>query len=309
MTNEQLADAAWAELKLTTDSYPTWKKKGFPATSHWAKAKSLLDQVEDCASPPPITVPFGSRPPIAAVKYQGVNDVVVSNKTVTGLNAQTRSLTFENCRNITIVDVDLGDPNGGILIATCTGTLTIKNVRAKGCGWNVVQLDKVTMSGSISVEALGGTGTEDMISVYSSGGPDAAHPLYVEDCKLQGGAFVSQSGSGIMTESPGHVVVRNNSLLNPGQVGIGVHGPTVKLQGNRLYSDGLGHPIVRVGIDCADPASAGCEVSGSNADWRNSGGGYEPYSTLTNPYPAGWATNNWQWRATPAEVAAMRVVL
>ena len=45
MTDKELWQAAWKELTLTTDSYPTWKKKGFPATSHWAKAKALGDQI------------------------------------------------------------------------------------------------------------------------------------------------------------------------------------------------------------------------------------------------------------------------
>ncbi len=45
MTDKELWQAAWKELTLTTDSYPAWKKKGFPASSHWAKAKSLGDQI------------------------------------------------------------------------------------------------------------------------------------------------------------------------------------------------------------------------------------------------------------------------
>lgn len=45
MTDRQLADAAWVELTKTTDPYPVWVKKGQPASSHWAKAKALLDKI------------------------------------------------------------------------------------------------------------------------------------------------------------------------------------------------------------------------------------------------------------------------
>jgi hypothetical protein len=58
-TDRELADAAWHEITLTTDSYPTWVKKGKPATSHFAKAKALLDQI-DVAAPPPPPPPPGS---------------------------------------------------------------------------------------------------------------------------------------------------------------------------------------------------------------------------------------------------------
>lgn len=56
MTDQELWAAAWAELTLTTDSYPTWKKKGFPSSSHWAKAKALGDQI-GAVAPPPTTPP------------------------------------------------------------------------------------------------------------------------------------------------------------------------------------------------------------------------------------------------------------
>lgn len=50
MSDRQLAQLAWAELAKTTDSYPTWVNKGRPSTSHWAKAKSFLDQIDKTPS-------------------------------------------------------------------------------------------------------------------------------------------------------------------------------------------------------------------------------------------------------------------
>jgi hypothetical protein len=60
MTPEELADAAWQELTLTTDSYPKWKQRGFPSNTHWGKAKAYLDQIKDTEptpDPDPVPVP------------------------------------------------------------------------------------------------------------------------------------------------------------------------------------------------------------------------------------------------------------
>jgi hypothetical protein len=53
VSDRDLWQAAWKELTLTTDSYPAWKKKGFPASSHWAKARTIGDQIDGSAVPPP----------------------------------------------------------------------------------------------------------------------------------------------------------------------------------------------------------------------------------------------------------------
>lgn len=58
MTNTQLRDAAWAELVQTTVG---WNKvKGYSpaklATTHWGKAKKLLDQIADTPAPTPSAV-------------------------------------------------------------------------------------------------------------------------------------------------------------------------------------------------------------------------------------------------------------
>lgn len=67
MTDRELWATVWAELTLTTDSYPLWKSKGFPANTHWAKAKALGDQIGVVAPPPPPPPPPPLPPPPSPV--------------------------------------------------------------------------------------------------------------------------------------------------------------------------------------------------------------------------------------------------
>jgi hypothetical protein len=64
-TDDQIAqsaiahiDTAWHELTLTTDPYPTWVRKGYPSSSHWAHAQSELTAAKsELATIPPPTIP------------------------------------------------------------------------------------------------------------------------------------------------------------------------------------------------------------------------------------------------------------
>lgn len=264
--------------------------------------------------PPPSGVPFGSKPRIQAPdRFVGINNPQpFIGKSIAGFGNFNETLSYEGCTGvIEIRDNDCITPGCRIYLLNCTAELRISGNRGLEAGRNFFQLDDNDVTGYIRGNSVRGGAGEDVISLISSGGANVANPLYVEDNRIEGTDWTSGSGSGIMIEggTPRHVVVRRNSLLNPGQVGIGVHHSLGRVLENTLYSDGKhGAGILRVGIDCADARSAGCEVSGNRVDWRNSGGGYEPYSTLTNPYPVGWASNDWDWRATPAELAAMAVV-
>lgn len=51
-TNAERAAAAKLYLEKTTDSYPTWKRKGFPNTN-WSKAFAELDAIVGASPPPP----------------------------------------------------------------------------------------------------------------------------------------------------------------------------------------------------------------------------------------------------------------
>ncbi len=78
MTDQELWAAAWKELALTTDSYPTWKRKGFPASSHWAKAKALGDQIPAApvVPPPPPPPPPSGWPVSFTTGPLGANNIL-----------------------------------------------------------------------------------------------------------------------------------------------------------------------------------------------------------------------------------------
>lgn len=76
MSNKELWDGAWLELTKTTDSYPAWKKKGFPSSSHWAHAKSLGDQIG-------IELPPVPEPPPALTVAQSITDGQTLDKPLT----------------------------------------------------------------------------------------------------------------------------------------------------------------------------------------------------------------------------------
>lgn len=53
LTDAQLRDQAIAEFEKTTDPYPTWVRKGKPASSHWAKGFAALAEIGAQPAPPP----------------------------------------------------------------------------------------------------------------------------------------------------------------------------------------------------------------------------------------------------------------
>jgi hypothetical protein len=70
VTDRELADAVWNELTKTTDSYPTWKRKGFPSGTHWSKAKAFNDQIGVAPPPPPPPPPDGA----AVIPWVGISN-------------------------------------------------------------------------------------------------------------------------------------------------------------------------------------------------------------------------------------------
>ncbi len=82
MTDDsQLRDAGWHEITLTTDSYPQWKKKGFPTGTHWDKGKKLFDQIGQTVPPIPPPVPPPTPPSLDTITVAQFNALVGAGNT------------------------------------------------------------------------------------------------------------------------------------------------------------------------------------------------------------------------------------
>lgn len=167
MTDREKWLQAWHELTLTTDSYPAWKKKGYPASSHWAKAKAIGDTIG--VTPPPA---YGSglpkRSPASTGQLREVTtltalvntyatcdpgDIVRSTQAIDGLGRDlvlSRAVAYE-----TPITVDLAAPfrNGRVLISRAASL----NLRATSLEDSPIDSLKITDGArNIDVDLRGG---------------------------------------------------------------------------------------------------------------------------------------------------------
>lgn len=216
--------------------------------------------------PPPMTdPPFLGRPASVPVVKDGGTSVSLSNLTVRGNGGRDNpvgiGVTIRNVHgSIVLRDLDLADLIGGIFIQNCSGTLLVENVRSRNIGdgsigsghSNHIQLAECSFSGAIKGNRFLGGQTEDMLSTWHSGGLGAGKELVIEDNHLQGlvsdtattRAWKRGSGTGIIVSDGagsaknGWIIVRNNTLLTPGQVGIQIiDGPGIQVLDNIVVGE------------------------------------------------------------------------
>ena len=276
---------------------------------------------------------FLSHPRQAApLSVRGAN-VVVANKSWVGFGTRT-CLTVHDARNVYIHDVDFDGCGGDIFLVNVTGSVRIENVRARNTGdgtigaghGNVIQFNNVWQSAPElpngharirSIKSYGGK-TEDVISVYKSGGVDAAHPLVIGDVHVQDPlsgplAWSSPSGTCVnLADNGGHDIrLQNSTFLNCGAIGIQMNEPgrNVKAQGNILY--GAARPTSNVGLsqwssgDCVSTCP-GNEYSTNRVWWVKSNGTASPM-WLSHNYPVADVHNVKQ--VTAINPANLRVIL
>jgi hypothetical protein len=214
--------------------------------------------------PPAEDPPFMTRTASFPVTVSGGTSALIEDIAIDGGSLHSVSgigITISGVNGSVIIrNVDLEHLVGGIYIVDCTGTLTIENVRGRNIGdstigsghSNYIQFSRCVFDGSVSgCKFLGGR-TEDMISIYQSGGAGVGAELIIEDNALQGlvadtadaRAWTSSSGTGIIVgDSPGdsrngNTIVRNNTLLTPGQVGLQhIDGPNIYTYGNTVLGE------------------------------------------------------------------------
>jgi hypothetical protein len=120
----------------------------------------------------------------------------------------------------------------------------------------------------------GKSSTEDVINLYKSNGTENG-PIIVENNYIYGGG-PSLSGTGICVADNGgsYQIIRNNILIDPGQVGIGVAGgENIIVSGNQVY--GKQQSFTNVGIYVwkqIAPVSNNITIENNRVGWINRNG-------------------------------------
>ncbi len=188
------------------------------------------------------------------------------------------AIEVERSEGVLLEALEISDTDTGIYVLD-SQSISVTGNTFRDAGRNFVQFDKVTgpdnrIVGNTGMNTLGGSNAEDLINVYKSSGT-AESPLEVRENHLSDGG-PSRSGSGIMVGDAGgsHIVVQDNVLMNPGQVGIGVAGGSnIRVLDNTVFS--TSHPWSNVGIYVWNQSSGSCaaiEVRGNQVDWTNAVG-------------------------------------
>ena len=217
-----------------------------------------------------------SNPGGTCVVVSGSSNVTIRNSTIGPCGDQGVYITDSN--DVTVTGNYITDANRGVL-AHRSDSIVVDGNAFVYTGRNFVQFDKVNGAGS-SISAnrgmnqLGESNAEDLISLFESNGTPGS-PIQIVRNYIRGGG-PSGSGSGIMLGDGGgsYQVARENRLVNPGQVGIGVAGGYgMEVRSNYIYS--ATQPWSNVGIFTWDFGGVGCgsvQVIGNQIDWRASGG-------------------------------------
>jgi hypothetical protein len=275
---------------------------------------------------------FGSLPRQSAPLRVGGKNVVVANKSWVGFATKT-CLTVHDAVNVYIHDVDFAGCGGGIFLVNVTGVVRIENVRARNIGdgtigaghGNVIQFNNVWQSapelpdGSARIrmiKAYGGD-TEDVISIFRSGGVDAKHPLvigsvHVEHPKSGPLAWSSPSATCVnLADDGGHDIrLQNSTFLNCGAVGIQMNEPGRNVRAYKNVVYGEARPTSNVGLSqwSSGPCPSSCpgnEFRSNQVWWVKSNGNASPL-WFSKRYPVSDVANSKQHPINPA---ALHVVL
>jgi hypothetical protein len=289
-----------------------------PSLAAYAKAVDLAALVARVAAleaagvpvtPPPVTPPPSGSAFLAYPRAAGPNiingghDVEITAQSYVGVPGQP-ALQLVNCQRVWVHDLDFADNCGCVYAMDCSD-VRVEDIRARNTGdgtigsghSNVVQFNRVhgVASAVRRVKSLGGW-TEDVVSIYDSGGDDATHPLIVEDLLVQGDLTdqpawhswttnpLRNSGSALMMESAHHVLAQRIHALNSGQGGIGFNGGgDVTVQDCILY--GAQCAASNVGLYALVAPDAGQLVHWlRNRSWWRHG----PIGSLSSGYENAW---------------------
>lgn len=196
-----------------------------------------------------------------------------------------RCMDIRNSTNVTIRNSLFEDCEAGIYASSSTNVVIEDNL-FRNSGRNFVQFERVTrgrITGNTGSNVLGGSNAEDFISMYMSNGTPS-DPILIANNRLSNGG-PSRSGSGIALGDNGGSwqIARNNTLINTGQIGIGVAGGSnMTVENNRIYSDQLEWSNVGIvawvwgGAKHPSDCKA-VDIRNNQVDWTNSAGVQNPF--------------------------------
>ena len=241
---------------------------------------------------PPSQGSFLSYPQRSPVSIDGGSNIELSNFSVVG---GTIAITLRNVNGAYIHDIDFANVVGGIYLYNCQNVI-IERVRGRNVGdgtigsghSNYVQFAE-SRGGAVRDSIFVGGRTEDMISTWHSGGWGPGNELIIED-NLVIGYLTDQpnartwtgssSGTGVILSdgegsgNNGHIIVRNNIFVNPGQVGIQfIDGPNLKAYGNTVI--GEANPKSNQPFSSWE-GSPQAEIYGNRYHWRKPDGSLTP---------------------------------
>ena len=138
----------------------------------------------------PWSVPFLNRTPSDSMHLVDCTDETISGMQF--VNIANVAIIIERCNNVTITANDFSNVVGGIYVLDSTNvTITWNRYENIGDGTigsghsNFVQFNKSTGGYIAHNKGIGGN-TEDIISIFQSGGTSASSPLIIEYNAFQG---------------------------------------------------------------------------------------------------------------------------
>lgn len=193
------------------------------------------------------------------ISLYNCENVVIKNCSF-GPSELARAIYLYNCKNITIIDCTFENVQSGLIASRSQGIKfeynDVKNIvgKLKGAGHFGIMAQFIEVSGdgnSISYNACentpGQSSTEDIINLFNSHGT-AQNPIIVKGNWIRGGG-PSKSGGGINLGDGGgsYQIAENNTLVDPGQYGMGISGGNnMTLRNNVIY--GRKNSFTNVGI-------------------------------------------------------------
>ncbi|MEO0514900.1 MAG: right-handed parallel beta-helix repeat-containing protein [Planctomycetota bacterium] len=229
---------------------------------------------------------------LRSIQASGVTNLRIYNSRIH--NSPNNAVTLDDCHDVVVQGNLIENVATGVYAHKSTAVQVVGNLGYDVQGpmprGQLVQFDKVTgpgnlIMGNVGLNRHGRSTPEDMINLYQSVGT-ADSPIRIEHNHLsgdpdRGSQDLSASGSGIMLGDGGgqHQLCINNTLINPGQVGIGVAGGgDIQVIANTIV--GTKSNVANVGLytwNQYDAPAGDITVANNRVRWTNARGASNPF--------------------------------